>query len=108
MKRQCLTSDDAVFASRPLTRPCSDCPWSRSSLASWLGALSAPEWLKVAHSDAKVACHTTLNQQCAGAAIYRANVAKISRDPTVLRLDADRAAVFATPAEFTDHHGEIP
>jgi len=42
-------------------RPCNDCPWRRKSCAGWLGPFGI--------------------KQCAGAAVYRANVCKSPRDP---------------------------
>lgn len=65
------------------------------------------------HSDVPIACHktitadgeeTTYSHQCAGAAIYRANVHKLPRDPAVVTMPADRTTVFATDREFLDHH----
>lgn len=43
-------------------------------------------------------------KQCAGLAIYRANVCKKPRDRSILTLPADREAVFAAPSEFRHHH----
>jgi len=37
-------------------------------------------------------------------AIYRANIGKLPRDRSALRLPVDRVAVFATPMEFQAHH----
>jgi hypothetical protein len=41
-------------------------------------------------------------------AIYRANVAKRPRDLETLRLPCDRDTVFASKAEFMDHHRIVP
>lgn len=101
---QLLAYDPARRAGEQLRRPCSDCPWARGALAGWLGSGDVDDWLVVAHSDAKVECHVYSDVQCAGLAIYRANVAKAPRDPEVLRLPADRAACFAAPHEFMTHH----
>jgi hypothetical protein len=87
--------------------PCSDCPWTRASVPGWLGDLSADEWLRTAHGEARIECHVHLGAQCAGAAIYRSNMAKRTHDSTHLRLPADRERVFATPTEFKDHHARI-
>jgi hypothetical protein len=56
------------------------------------------------HGEAFIDCHCTTNQQCAGAAIYRANVCKSPRDKTLLRLEPDKALVFASSQEFLKHH----
>jgi hypothetical protein len=55
-----------------------------------------------------VDCHTVSNQQCAGAAIYRANVCKEPRRQELLRLPADKVKVFAWPTEFWAHHRKNP
>lgn len=92
---------------------CSDCPWRRDSARGWLGPLSAGDWIDLAHSDEPIACHQTITVsgewalgtlQCRGAAIFRANRCKSPRDPEVVTGPADRAMVFATNQEFTDHH----
>lgn len=94
--------------------PCNECPWWRESWAGHLGPYNAMQWTQLAHSDQPIACHLTITQeysweqeglrQCAGAAIYRANVCKSPRNPEVVVLPADREAVFASSTEFVDHH----
>lgn len=100
---QLKTYREAKPAKKQHTSPCSDCPWARKSLAGWLGANTVDEWLAAAHGDARIDCHTISNQQCAGAAIYRANVCKLVVDPTILRLPADTMRVFSF-REFRTHH----
>lgn len=90
------------------THPCADCPWARTALSGWLGGASVDSWLADAHGDGSVPCHTTTNQQCAGLAVYRANVAKSPRDPSALRLKRDAGTVFAGPEEFREHHTPTP
>lgn len=108
MKRKLITRDEALPAPGQHERPCSDCPWSREALAGWLGGMTSEEWLEEAHSEALIDCHVWDGAQCAGAAIYRANMAKSPRDPEALRLPRDTEAVFATPDEFTQHHAAGP
>ena len=103
-RRQLVTIDEAVKATGQHKRPCSDCPWARSALPGWLGSLTREEWIAVAHGESVIECHTMLGAQCAGAAIYRANVCKSVRHQDALRLEPDTDRVFATPAEFTAHH----
>lgn len=102
--RQLISSDDSVPATEQHKAACSDCPWARTALPGWLGALSADDWLKEAHGEADIECHVLTGVQCAGAAIYRANIGKLPRDAALLRLPADKAKVFATPSEFLAHH----
>ena len=108
MRKQLLSSEDAVQAKCQHTSPCSDCPWARTALNGWLGGLTSKEWVQIAHSDSQIECHTLIGAQCAGAAIYRANVVKKSRFPEVLQLPRDTQNVFATPMEFIEHHSKSP
>lgn len=107
---QLLSVKEAVMSIQQHKTPCSDCPWRRDALPGWLGGRSALEWLQVAHGDGKIECHTLLcgpdeGWECAGAAMYRANVAKITRDPTLLRLPRS-PLVFGSPREFLAHHDD--
>lgn len=102
--RRLLSYADSVETKVQHTKPCSDCIWTRASLPGWLGNMSAEEWLAAAHGEGKADCHVFRPHQCAGMAVYRANVAKSPRDPSTMRLPADRVNVFATPQEFLQHH----
>ena len=78
-------------------------------MPGWLGEQYSPEEFRaIAHSDMKFPCHRTIGRtpelQCAGLAIYRANVIKTPRDRTVLRLSQNKELVFATGDEFATHH----
>lgn len=94
--------------------PCPACPWLRTAAAGWLGPYTADEWLRLAHSDSPIACHTTITvsgqwdtpglKQCAGAAIFRANVLKSPRYPKVARAEQNTDKVFGTDAQFRAHH----
>lgn len=96
--------DQAVTAPKQHKKPCHDCPWRRESIKGWLGGAYVSEWIAEAHGEGSIPCHTISNQQCAGSAIYRANVCKSVRDSRVLYLPSDREIVFASPKEFTEHH----
>lgn len=104
-RRQLITSDEAVPATCQHTKACSDCPWSRDSLPGWLGGNTAQEWIGFAHTETLIPCHVLDGAECAGAAIYRRNAGKLVR-PGLLRLPADKDAVFATPMEFLAHHSQ--
>lgn len=106
--RMTIEGEEDVSATQH-RRPCHDCPWRRSSIPGWTGAVTVENWIEAAMSDAKVACHTKVGldgkpHQCAGIAIYRANVCKLPRDPEVMRLPPDHEAVFGFN-EFQSHHG---
>jgi hypothetical protein len=103
-KGQFKSGDEAKPAKTQHTSPCADCPFARTALRGWLGNLTAGEWLQAAHGEALIDCHTVSNQQCAGSAIYRANMGKLCRRNDVLRLKPNTKLVFATPTEFRDHH----
>lgn len=102
-----ISADEAKQATCQHTTPCSDCPWRRDALNGWLGSMSPEEWIRVAHSDSTVECHTSLGAQCAGIAVYRRNVAKMAYPPN-LRLEADKVKVFGLPNEFLTHHSKLP
>lgn len=85
------------------TSPCSECPWRRKSVSGWLGPYTPEEWLAHAHGETVISCHKHRSQQCAGAAIFRANVFKETRHQEALRLPRDKA-VFCSNEEFTLHH----
>ena len=107
-KKLILTRDSRVTAAQHKA-PCQDCPWARESLSGWLGPMTANEWLQAAHGEGRIDCHTLkgssgAQHQCAGSAIYRANVAKLCRDPDVLRAAPDKVKVFGWPGEFKSHH----
>lgn len=106
-RKLCVTADEAEHATVQHTRPCSDCPWRRDSLPGWLGEMTADAWLECAHGESIVQCHTVSNPaiQCAGLAIYRRNVAKLPRPPSLI-LEADRVAVFASRTQFKEHHAQ--
>ena len=110
MKRpqQLITFNQAKLRKKQHTEPCSDCPFARKSLRGWLGRMSAEDWIQAVHGEALIDCHTVSNQQCAGAAIYRANVCKIPWREEALRLPKNKISVFASIREFLDHHGRTP
>jgi hypothetical protein len=107
MGKKFISSEDAVQAKCQHTTPCSDCPWRRDSLNGWLGGASKEEWIQVAHGDQVVPCHTLKGAQCAGLAVYRANVAKLPYPPN-LKLPKDKELVFAMPNQFLEHHSRLP
>jgi hypothetical protein len=109
LRGKLISGAEAAPSSVQHTTPCSDCPWRRDALPGWLGSLDVDEWLKSAHGETRMECHTVKGPQCAGAAIYRANMLKSPRDKSLLRLTPDRETVFANPNEFRKHHedGEV-
>ena len=108
MKGKLISADEAKVTKAQHKSPCSDCPWRRDSVKGWLGDMTADEWLQLAHGEGSADCHATKSADgeawnCAGLAIYRANVCKAPRDPNAMRLPADRVKVFSFN-EFKKHH----
>lgn len=106
LKRRLVTGDDAIPTRAQHRKPCADCPFARTALSGWLGDDTVEGWISSVHGEARIECHCTTNQQCAGAAIYRANVHKQCRDASHLRLPANTKLVFASAAEFAEHHNQ--
>lgn len=104
MKRKLLTYDPSRKAGEQIKKPCTDCPFRRDSIAGWLGGDSPEAWIESVHGETRIVCHVYSDVQCAGAAIYRANVCKLVHDPTALQLEPDRETVFARSTEFLEHH----
>lgn len=115
-----FSSGEEELMRPPAKNPCNDCPWRRNSIRGWLGPTSAEDWVRLAHTDAQIACHQTIPEgsddndpvfedmtTCAGATIFRANVCKSPRTTRGLpeyQLPADRERVFSWNDEFLAHH----
>lgn len=107
--------EDALTREYPpvTSAPCRDCPWRRSAAPGWLGPYTAHDWVDAAHGETPIACHLTippgggwgpLTRQCAGAATFRGNVCKSPINPSIAAGPVDRDDVFASSAEFVQHH----
>ena len=103
-RRQLVSGNEATPATKQHTKPCGDCPWRKDALPGWLGNMSVDQWLQAAHIETLIDCHTKIGPQCAGAAIYRRNVCKMTHTPAIIRLEPDREKVFTTPMAFKAHH----
>lgn len=107
-KHRLTLASEAKVVARQHTKPCHDCPWRPESLPGWLAGLTPEQWLLMANGDGRMECHALKladgKLECAGAAIFRRNVCKVPRDPSLLTLPADRVRVFATPMAFLEHH----
>jgi len=103
-------------------KPCKECPFRKDNTLKgehpggahpfvYVGQSLGPFWLPChmdknyndKKSDPKVV------DQCAGAAIYRANTGLAERMPEqILALPEDKELVFATHEEFLGHYLELP
>lgn len=106
---QFIASDQARPVDHQHTAPCADCPFSVYSINGWLGGSSPEDFIHLALSDELYPCHALTGPkreklQCAGLAVFRANMCKIPRDKRALRLPRDRINVFLTSQEFLRHH----
>jgi hypothetical protein len=106
-KRRLISIDEAVPSDKQHKKPCSDCPWSRESLQGWLGGLEPEQWIMKAMGDSPIDCHTIKGPQCAGSAIFRANICKSPRDPVTISLPQDKNRVFANLMQFIEHHKQV-
>jgi hypothetical protein len=61
-------------------------------------------WIGRASGETLVDCHTRPSFQCAGLAIFRANICKLPRYSMILTLPPDPVNVFKTRQEFINHH----
>lgn len=104
LARKFTCDDDRLPTSTQHITPCAGCPWTKHSLKGYLGGYSTDQWIEWAHGERVIDCHNTTNHQCAGAAIYRANVAKSARNPLILKLPKDATLAFSSPKQFKEHH----
>ncbi len=104
LKRRMVCGDDAKRTAKQHVVPCADCPFARTAMPGWLGDMGIAEWIMAVHGESLIDCHVTTNQQCAGAAIFRANVFKSPRDNKLLVLEPNHKLVFSNDAEFGKHH----
>lgn len=101
-------------------KPCSQCPWIRTVEPNALGGSDALVYIGQVHGPFFLPCHHDCDfsdpnwkekvdtQQCAGAAIFRANVGIESMMPDFLhKLPADEEAVFSNAAQFIAHHRKV-
>lgn len=105
LARRLVTHEDAVPMKTQHRKPCADCPFARTAMKGWLGLPQKPEaWTEFAHGEMFMQCHCTTNMQCAGAAIFRANVCKVPKDARHLQCEPNTELVFADDKEFIQHH----
>lgn len=98
-------------------QPCNQCPFSRAIEPGYLGGSPPETFIGQAVLPFWLPCHQCSNyrgkesdaskvRQCAGAAIFRANIGSVPPAP-MLVLPKDTELVFSTVAEFYAHHKRI-
>lgn len=108
--------------SKHLTKPCKECPFARHCTPGATGGAPAVVYVGQAHAPMYLPCHMSAgyaedrndfsNPQCAGAAIYRANLDALADWPEHLKrrlhvLPADptgATGAFRTPEDLLAHH----
>ncbi len=107
------------------TRPCDDCPFRLSADPGRLGGSPATAFVGQTEGPFVIPCHSAAGYvgrreeaerllggevpQCAGAAIYRSNLALAGQFPPAIHsLPADYESVFGSHAEFLAHHAKVP
>lgn len=99
-------------------KPCAECPFARATAPGQLGGSFPTVFIGQAYGPFMLSCHMDPAYaadrrspdllQCAGAAIFRANVGVAALMPKKLHaLPADGKLVFATPAELLAHHARM-
>lgn len=100
-------------------KPCAECPFARATAPGMTGGASPLVYIGQTSGPFLLSCHMDPGYeanrrspallQCAGAAIFRANIGVASKMPKALHaLDADHKLVFSTPAELLAHHAKAP
>lgn len=116
-----MTNLDRVFP-ETTAAPCNECPWRRDAIPGYLGPYTPLDWVKIAHGEQPIACHKTIRvhnplestgswddpkiRQCRGAAIFRENVGKSPKNPTIITGPHDPVAVFDDTLDFCRYHGD--
>jgi hypothetical protein len=104
MRRKLICAAEAKPSKVQHRTPCSDCPFRRDAIPGWLGGKTPMEFVMQAHGEVIYPCHAKIGPQCAGMAIYRANVCKVPRDGRALSLPPNTRTVFAGIREFVAYH----
>jgi hypothetical protein len=101
------------------TSPCGSCPFSRAVKPGTLGGSHPTVCVGQSIGPFVLNCHTAEGDahqqtdvravaQCAGAAIFRANLGVADRLPDAIhRQPADHELVFSSHAEFVSHHAQL-
>jgi hypothetical protein len=102
-----------------LQKPCKDCPYSKTVIPGALGGSDPEVYIGQGHGPFWLPCHKTCDftdpnwkkdtsvQQCAGAAIYRANIDRAFLMPISLQKLEQSDLAFGSPEELYAHHKQI-
>lgn len=104
-----------------LSAPCKECAFRRDSEPGFLGGSPAETFVGQVFGPFMIPCHCACDfddpnwkdkvfetSQCAGTAIFRANLGlERTLPPQLHQLPANHDLVFSSPAEFMAHHKGI-
>jgi hypothetical protein len=114
-----LITKELSDKTKKLKQPCNECPYSKSVTPGALGGSDPEVYIGQGHGPFWLPCHKNCDfsdpnwkenyevQQCAGAAIYRANTERDSIMPDSLLKLPKSDKVFESPEELYAHHKGI-
>ena len=104
---------------KKLQKPCNECPFSKTIEPGFTGGSDPSVYIGQGHGSFWLPCHKdcdfddpdwkkdTSVQQCAGAAIYRANIERDHLMPKMLHRLPKSDLAFESPEELYAHHKGI-
>jgi hypothetical protein len=104
---------------KKLQKPCNECPFSKTIKPGFLGGSDATVYVGQGYGPFWLPCHKNCDfsnsdwkkdvtaQQCAGAAIYRANTGRDHLFPSFMHRLPKDACVFESPEQLLAHHKNI-
>ena len=105
-----------AWKARHRKSPCDECPFGRKAKVKTLGGSTVETYIGQLHGPFWLPCHTDPNyadkasdpeivSQCAGAAIFRANLGLSDKLPTMLNTcQKDAELSFTSLEDFVKHH----
>lgn len=115
-----IIKDSIPEGSKSMKKPCKDCPFSRTVKPGALGGSPAATFVGQGHGPFYLPCHKTCDfddpnwkdnvtgpKQCAGAAMYRANIERAELMPNSLLKLPKSDLVFGSPEELFAHHQQV-
>jgi hypothetical protein len=115
-----IDKDKIPEKSKTLKKQCKDCPYSKTVVPGGLGGAKPEVYIGQGHGPFYLPCHKTCDfndpnwkdnvtnpKQCAGAAIYRANIERADIMPKSLLKLPKNNSVFESPEELYSHHAKV-
>lgn len=111
--------EDLSDDTKKLQQPCNACPYIKTVIPGATGGSDPEVYIGQGHGPFWLPCHKNCDfsnpnwkdnyqvQQCAGAAIYRANIDRSDLMPGSLHKLPKNAKVFGSPEELYAYHKQI-